>query len=118
MLEFGQADKIFKDGLLQERIAYKENDTIKENLEINPEETKDWIHPLEEKETHVKIHSRLIFSAEYVRLEENQQMAINAHAMETVQRLQKEQEAAQLKELELMERAKLIARKPVDEGTR
>ncbi len=123
MLEFGQADKIFKDGLLHERVAYKENDTIKENPEItladiqNEEGEDTWIHPLEQMEVHAVIHSRLIFGAEYTRLKPNQQEVINAHAMKTVEQLQAAQEAAQMKELEMAERAKLIAKKPIDERT-
>jgi len=115
MLEFGQADKIFKDNLLHETTAYKENDAIKENPEIDPEVTKGWVHPLEQKDVHVIIHSRLIFGEEFDRLSPNQQEAINVHAMETVQQIQKEQEEAQLKELEMIERSKIAAAKPIDE---
>ncbi len=115
MLEFGQADKIFEDNLLHERRALKENDLIKENPEIDPEVIKGWIHPLEEKQVHVIIHSRFIFGAEFDRLQPNQQKAINDHALETMGQIQKEQEAAQLKELEMIERAKIAAAKPVDE---
>ncbi|KKM79151.1 hypothetical protein LCGC14_1352780, partial [marine sediment metagenome] len=80
MLEFGQADKIFKDNLLHETTAYNENDEIKKNPEIDPEVTKGWIHPLEQKEAHVIIHSRLIFGEVFDKLRPNQQKAINVHA--------------------------------------
>ena len=115
MLEFGQADKIFQDNLLHETTAYKENDTIIETPEITPQHVQGWIHPLEEKQIHVVIHSRLIFGERYDKLSDNQKEAINAHAMETVQQIQQEQEAAQLKELEMIERAKVAAAKPIDE---
>lgn len=115
MLEFGQADKIFQDNLLHETTAYKENDAILENPEITPEHVQGWIHQLEEKQIHVVIHSRLIFGERYDKLSPNQKEAINAHAMETVQQIQQEQEDAQLKELEMIERAKIVAAKPIDE---
>jgi hypothetical protein len=122
MLEFGQAEKIFKDNLLHEQRAYKEHDMIRENPEIQPQDLKNkdtgqdiWIHPLEDKAIHAVIHSRLIFGAEFERLTPNQQQTINVHAMETVKLLQQEKEAAQLKELEMMERAKLAASKPIEE---
>ena len=114
MLEFGQADKIFKDNLLHERRAYKENDLIKENPGIKTENTQGWIHPLEEKEIHVVIHSRLIFSDEFEKLSPNQQKTASDHAMETANQISKEKEVAQLKELEMIERSKIAASKPIE----
>ena len=117
MLEFGQADKIFKDNLLHERIAYKENDAIKDNPEITVEEVLAWIHPLEQLEIHAVIHSRLIFGDEFNKLDQNQKTVINKHAMETVKKLRKAQEDAKMKELEMIERSKIAATKPIDERT-
>jgi hypothetical protein len=114
MLEFGQADKIFKDNLLHERRAYKENDLIEENEKITEESIQGWIHPLEEKEIHVVIHSRLIFSDRFEKLSPNQQQVASKHALETAQKISEEKEAAQLKELEMMERAKIAAQKPIE----
>jgi hypothetical protein len=106
MLEFGQADKIFKDNLLHETTAYKENERIKEDPNINPEETATWIHPLEDKNIHAKIHARLIFGAEFDKLSTQQQDALNAHAMDTVEAIQKENQAAQEAEIAMYFRAK------------
>ena len=124
MLEFGQADKIFKDGLQQERVAYKENDTIKENEDIKLEDLQNeegedtWIHPLENLEIHAVIHSRLIFCDSFLRLKPNQQEVANAHAMKTVQTLQDGKKRAKMEEIEMIERAKLAAQtKPTDEAT-
>ncbi len=114
MLEFGQADKIFKDNLLHERRAYKENDLIEENPGITEKSIQGWIHPLEEKEIHVVIHSRLIFSDRFEKLNQNQQRVVSKHALETADQISKEKEAAQLKELEMMERAKIAASKPIE----
>ena len=117
MLEFGQAEKIFQDNLLHERRAYKENDTIKDNPEITPQDTEGWIHPLEEKAVHAVIHARLIFGEEFSRLTPNQQETINAHAMETVQKLQQEQDAAMQKQLEMAAKAKAVGLKPMEGST-
>jgi len=117
MLEFGQAEKIFQDNLLHERRAYKENDTIKDNPEITPKDVEGWIHPLEEKAVHAVIHARLIFGEEFSRLTPNQQETINAHAMETVQKLQQEQDAAMQKQLEMAARAKAVGLKPMEGST-
>jgi predicted methyltransferase len=111
MLEFGQADKIFQDNLLHERKAYKENEMIKENPEIQPGDTEGWIHPLEEKQVHAVIHSRLIFGEAFERLNPNQQQTINEHAMQTVQQLQEEQEAARQAELDMAAKAKAVGLK-------
>ena len=111
MLEFGQADKIFKDNLLHERRAYKENDMIKSNPEIMPEHVQGWIHPLEEKAIHLVIHSRMIFGAEFDRLSPNQQETLNAHAMETATQLQEERDKAMEKQLEMAARAKAVGLK-------
>lgn len=116
MLEFGQAEKIFQDDLLHENNAYRENEMIKENPNIRPEDTKGWIHPLEQKEIHSVIHSRLIFGAEFDRLKPNQQEAINTHAMETITQLQKAQKDAQEEEMMMAERAKALGKKLAEEG--
>lgn len=116
MLEFGQAEKMFQDSLLHERRAYRENDIIRENPEIKPENVEQWIHPLEEKEIHAVIHARFIFGAGFDRLNPNQQETANVHAMKTVELFQEAQKAAQLQEFEMMERAKIAATKPVEEG--
>ena len=116
MLEFGQAEKMFQDSLLHERRAYRENDIIKENPEIRPENTEQWIHPLEEKEIHAVIHARFIFGAGFDKLNPNQQETANQHALKTVELFQEAQKAAQLQEFEMMERAKIAATKPVEEG--
>jgi len=111
MLEFGQADKIFKDNLLHERRAYKENDMIKSNPEIMPEHTEGWIHPLEELQIHLVIHSRQIFGAEFDRMSPNQQETANHHAMQTADALQKQRDAAMEKQLEMAARAKAVGLK-------
>lgn len=116
MLEFGQADKIFQDSLLHTRKAYRENDAIKANPEITPEDVAEWIHPLEEKEAHSVIHARFIFGAEFDRLNPAQQETINKHAMDTVNQISEQQKAAQEEQMVMAERAKALGQKLADEG--
>ena len=106
MLEFGQADKIFKDYLLHEQTAYKENERVKGNPQIDPAEVEGWMHPLEDKEIHAKIHARLLFGAEMEKLNENQQQAINLHAQATVEAIQEATKAAREEEIAMFMRAK------------
>jgi len=113
MMEFGQAEKIFKDELLHERRAYRENDKIESNPEISVEEVigqqnpetgeyeGGWIHQLEDKAAHLKINLRLRFSPKFERLNSNQQQALEALIMmryqkqmeEMMQQMQMQQQA-------------------------
>ena len=93
LMEFGQVDKVFEDNLLHERRAYRENDVIEDTPDITEQDVKGWVHPLEDKGAHLKIHSRLIFGRKFEKLSQNQQKAMNAHAMETYQIHMQEQMA-------------------------
>ena len=106
MLEFGQADKIFKDHLLHEQTAYKEHEKIKGNPNIKPEEVEEWIHPLEDMNIHAKIHARLLFGAEMDKLNENQRKAIDMHAQITVEKINEGNKAAREAEVAMFFRAK------------
>jgi hypothetical protein len=79
MLEFSQADKIFKDQLLHERLAHRENAMIEDNPEINPQEVQQWVSQYEESGAHMKIHLRLRFGSKYDKLNENQRAALETH---------------------------------------
>lgn len=86
MLEFGNAEKIFKDNLVHEKKAYRENRLIEENPEITPKETQGWLHPLEDSMAHLKIHMRDRFGVKFEnKYTPEQQQTLDQHLMQTYQ---------------------------------
>ena len=79
MLEFGNAEKVFSDNLLNERKAYRENAMIVANPTIDTNVTTVWIYPLEDHNVHMKIHLRLRLGLEYDRLSVQQKGALDFH---------------------------------------
>lgn len=77
MLEFGNAEKIFKDNLLHERKAYRENKMIEENPDITPEDIPDWVYKEDDDQAHKKIHLRFRLSTRYDKLNENQKNTLD-----------------------------------------
>lgn len=88
MLEFGNANKIFKDNLLHERRAYRENSKIADNPNIDPNEVSGWVYPLEDHVAHIKIHFRDRLSSTYDSYADNQKAALDLHIQETVAAIQ------------------------------
>ena len=117
MLEFGQAEKIFEDDLLHEKIAYRENELMQKNPEINPEKVVQWLHPLELSEIHLKIHSRLRFSPRYNKLNENQRAAVEKHLEVTAQTIQ-QQRQAEIKETMEIALAQAAMKAEMQEATK
>lgn len=93
MMEFGQAEKIFEDNLLHENVAYKENEKIEENPNIDPRMVEQWVYGLEDSAIHLKIHLRFRLSPRYNRLNDNQKQALEIMIQKTQEKLQQEQEA-------------------------
>jgi hypothetical protein len=87
MLEFGNADKLFKDYLVHERRAYRENRMISENREIDPASVQGWVYPLEDHAIHMKIHLRDRLSSKFELYTDNQKQALELHIQETQQLL-------------------------------
>ncbi len=83
MLEFGQADKVFKDSLLHKNRADRENSMVKDNPEISPQDVEGWLYPTEDHFTHDKIHKRLRLSVAFEKLNPNQQEALDYHLVMT-----------------------------------
>jgi len=85
MLEFGQVDKVFKDNLIHERKAYRENRMITENPNIDPNVVQTWLYPLEEHAIHMKIHLRERLSPRWEQLNDAQKQALEGHIEMTKQ---------------------------------
>jgi hypothetical protein len=83
MLELGQAERIFKESILHEKKARRENARILDNPEILPQDIKGWVYPLEDHITHIKIHLMLRLGVEWDRLTPNQKQALELHIIET-----------------------------------
>jgi len=92
MLEFGQVDKIFKEQMVHERRAHRENAMINDNPNINPEEVKGWVHPLEPHEVHLQIHLRDRLGTRWQRYNPMQQQALDIHIEETQGQIQQKQQ--------------------------
>jgi hypothetical protein len=88
MLEFGNASKIFKDDLLHERRAYRENAKISDNPLIDPNEVAAWVYPYEDHATHLKIHFRDRLSSTYEAYSPNQKAASDLHIQNTIMAIQ------------------------------
>ena len=88
MLEFGNADRIFKDDLLHERKAYRENNTIVSTPNIPAQGTIGWVYPIEDHNTHMKIHLRERLGVRYERLNDNQKGALDIHIQATLGAIQ------------------------------
>ena len=78
LLEFGNANKIFKDELLHERRAMRENAMIEES-QMKPDDAKSLMYPLEDHGVHIKIHLRLRLGNRIARLSPEQVAALDAH---------------------------------------
>lgn len=88
MLEFGNADKIFKDNLVHERRAYRENRLIDEGKVLDPQIVGSWVYPMEDHATHMKIHLRERLSVKFENYTPEQKVALETHIQETVKYLQ------------------------------
>jgi hypothetical protein len=88
MLEFGNADKIFKDNLVHERRAYRENRLISEQPQIDPNLTVSWVYPMEDHATHLKIHLRDRLGIKFENYGDAQKAALEAHIQKTTEYLQ------------------------------
>jgi hypothetical protein len=88
MLEFGNAEKIFKDSLLHEKKAYRENNAIINNPNVDPASVIAWVYPYEDHQAHIKIHLRLRLSPQWDKLSEMQKAAHEQHIAATVETLQ------------------------------
>ena len=104
MLEFGQVDKIFKEQMVHERKAHRENNDIHSNPMIDPQSTLAWVYPLEEHSIHMPIHLRDRLGSRYSKYTPNQQQALDAHIQATQQVIQQQQQA-QLEQMIAMQAA-------------
>jgi hypothetical protein len=93
MLEFGQVDKIFKEQMVHERRAHRENSMIHDNPNIDPQEATGWVYPMEEHGVHMQIHLRDRLGTRWNRYNENQQQALEAHIQAHQQIIQQQQQA-------------------------
>lgn len=95
MLEFGNAEKIFRDDLVHEKRAQKENSIIWSSPDIPPTGTVGWVYKYEPHEVHLKIHWRDRLGYKYEQARNNQRMACDSHIEAHVAELQA-QMAAQM----------------------
>ena len=77
LIEFGQVKKLFRDTLLHERKATRENMMISKNPNIDPQSILDLLYELDDDTTHIKIHLRDRLSPKYEQYTENQKEALN-----------------------------------------
>ncbi len=92
MLEFGQVDKIFKEQMVHERKAHRENNDIHNDPNIDPASTPGWVYPLEEHAIHMPIHLRDRLGSRYSKYTPNQQQALDNHINATQQVIQQQQQ--------------------------
>jgi len=104
MLEFGQVDKIFREQMVHERRAHRENALIHDNPNIDPSITPAWVYPLEPHEVHRNIHLRDRLGTRWNRYNEMQQQALENHIQATQQQIQ-EQQKAQMEQAMAMQAA-------------
>jgi len=79
LMEFGNIDKLFKDSLLHERKAYRENDLIFSDPNIDPNSVAEWVYQLEDHPTHIKIHMRDRLAPKFDDYTPAQKQAMEAH---------------------------------------
>jgi hypothetical protein len=79
MLEFGNADKIFKDEMVHEKKASRENSIIFNDPAIEAQGTVGWVYPYEDHAAHLKIHWRERLGVRYEQLNDNQKAALDTH---------------------------------------
>ena len=99
MLEFGAADKVFKDSLLHKNRADRENQMIRDNPDMQAQHMQTWIYPTEDHFTHDKIHKRMRLGIEYEKLTDNQKNLLNTHLQmhqEAILALQQQQMEMQM----------------------
>ena len=106
MLEFGQVDKIFKEQMIHERRAHRENSMIHDNPNIDPQEAMGWVYPLEPHPIHLNIHLRDRLGTRWNSYNEFQQEALENHIQATQQKIQEQQQ----QEMEQMAKAQAIAK--------
>jgi len=83
LLEFGNAERIFEMNLVHKNRARRENLKIEKNPNIDIEEVKTWLYPLEEHLVHLPIHMEDRLSARYENYTENQKKALDLHIKQT-----------------------------------
>lgn len=82
MLEFGTAEKMFKDNLLHENRALRENERIESNPQITPGEVQGWAYEFDEHLVHMKIHLRDLLSSKGENYQQGQWQALDGHIRE------------------------------------
>jgi len=82
LLEFGNAEKIFKEELVHERKAHRENGKILDDPLAAPSMVSGWVYPLEDHGAHLKIHLQVRLGPEWEKLTEGQQQAFEIHIQE------------------------------------
>ena len=90
MLEFGNAEKIFKDSFIHERRAARENTKILRQEFQTPEDTAGWVYPLEDHSIHMKSHMNFRLSPRFERLSPEQQQAMDVHIQATSMTIQEQ----------------------------
>lgn len=88
MLQFGSADKIFKDQLLHERKAQRENNAIQVGMIQQQGQAAAMVYQLDDHDVHMKIHLRLRLGVEYDQLNDIQRAALEEHISAHMQILQ------------------------------
>ena len=93
MLEVPDVDKMFKDVLVHEKKAKRENQAIIDDPKIDPESTKLWVYQYEDHQGHIKIHIRERVSSRYDKLTPNQKQALDNHIAAHMQVMQAQAQA-------------------------
>jgi len=98
MLEFGNAERVFKESFLHERRARRENDRILTDQAAQAMTVAGWVYPLEDHMSHLTIHLQLRLGPEWDKLNPGQQQALEKHIQDTymtIQGLQMQAQAGQ-----------------------
>lgn len=117
MLEFGQVDKIFKEQMVHERRAHRENNDIHSNPNIDPQAVAGWVYPLEEHAIHINIHLRDRLGSRWTKYNPNQQQALEMHIQATQQKIQEQQQQQMEQAMAMQAAAKAPAGASKQEST-
>jgi hypothetical protein len=88
LMEFGQAKRIFKDQLLHERKALRENMMISKTPNITPEIVQSFLYEFDDDAAHMKVHLRDRLSAKYEFYSPEQKQALDLMIQLHNQRIQ------------------------------
>ena len=117
MLEFGQVDKIFKEQMVHERRAHRENNDIHSDPNINPQAVVGWVYPLENHAIHINIHLRDRLGSRWTKYNPNQQQALEMHIQATQQKIQEQQQQQMEQAMAMQAAAKAPAGASKQEST-